>query len=82
MWLLAWWAIDFFGEHQHNIERVLIYRCCVVIHAWCLLLSDGNKVTTTITTTTITTTTTTYVITHLPPNFNCGLDLELDLDRI
>ena len=36
---LLWWP--------QNIQSVLIYRWCVLIHVWCSLFSVGKKVTTT-----------------------------------
>ena len=44
-WLPARWAFGFPGDHQQNIQCVLIYRCCVLIHVWCSVFSVGNKVT-------------------------------------
>ena len=33
-WLPARWAFGFSGDHQQNLQCVLIYRC-FVIHVWC-----------------------------------------------
>ena len=44
LWLPARWAFGFYGDHQQNLQCVLIYRCCVLIHVWCSLFSVGNKV--------------------------------------
>ena len=46
-WLTAQWAFGFSGDHQPNIQCVLIYRWCVLIHVWCSLFSLGDKFTTT-----------------------------------
>ena len=54
-WWPASWDFGFSCDRQQNIQCVLIYRCCVLVHVWCSLFSVGNKVTT-ITTTIATTT--------------------------
>ena len=42
-WLPARSAFGFSGDHQQNIQCVLIYRCCVLTHVCCWLFSVGNK---------------------------------------
>ena len=46
-WLPTRWSFGFSGDHQQNIQCVLIYICCVLISMWCSFLSVKNKGSTT-----------------------------------